>query len=201
VNNEGIFSAQCASEVVHNVPKNSAQCAPYNKRIIKGIIKDCCSNTRERAIGEQWEQQQFYLKFFFRNAAKPQEELAEFIRYNTTLGWKTKDGSVAFDTFEKRMALAEGWHFEKGSNRTDAKFLAALEQIFLAALEAGDESVAVLIDTRLTAGMYVAGGLLIRCTKAQREWIESHPSITKEPLMGLGYGEGIWYDVKPENNE
>jgi len=197
----GENDAQCAVEVMHNVQKGYAQCAPYNKRIIKGIIKDCCSNTRERAIGEQWEQQQFYLKFFFRNAAKPQEELAEFIRYNTTLGWKTKDGSASFDTFEKRMALAEGWHFEKGSNRTDGKFLAALEQIFLAALEAGDESAAVLIDTKLTGGLYVSGGLLIHCTKTQREWIESHSSITKDPLMGLGYGDSIWYDVKPTDNE
>ena len=95
--------------------KNSGESSSIYKYIINIYNYSCyfacaCAHVDEIRPFEQKEQEEVFIKFFLRNAARPREEAARFVALNTQKGWKsTKE---TYDTPAKRIALSVSWNFK-----------------------------------------------------------------------------------------
>lgn len=129
------------------------------------------------------EQQQVYILFFWKGAKAPAVEVAEFYRYNTANGWKDGKGRQ-FDTWEKRLALADGWDFKKGgAGRADEKFLKAWRRIWREAKERGDKFAPRLMDER-TRCQKAGPDLRLYCRHEVYNWIEGTKDETGATVGG-----------------
>ena len=112
---------EMAEKLVVNAPKIGGECTSIDKYNINIYNNYCCyyaypqAHAREVRPFEQQEQQELYIRFYLRNAAKPRDEVARFVAFNTQKGWKSE--KEIYDTPEKRFALSVGWEFK--GNRID----------------------------------------------------------------------------------
>ena len=97
------ISGEMAEKLVVNAAKIGGECSNIDKYNINIYNNYCCyyaypyAHARKIRPFEQQEQQELYIRFYLRNAAKPRDEV---------------------DTPEKRFALSVGWEF-KGGKRLD----------------------------------------------------------------------------------
>lgn len=125
------------------------------------------------ARAEKEQQEELYKIFFWKGACAPEVEVQEFWLYNTKLDWTDAKGHK-FNTWKQRVALADGWQFQKsGAGRADEKFLKHWFQLWMAATEAGEEIAPALMD--LKAHAKKEGEVLyIYCTVPVIEWLQAN---------------------------
>ena len=160
---------------------------PYKYNNINIYKYSCCYGELTEAQKEQ-EQKQFFKIFFFKGAADPAAEVSRFVGHNQANGWQGKSGQK-FDTTDKRLGLADLWKFQLGE-RNAKVFLKVWKDVYskVEALEGAD----VLLDPR-TSFSYTDSIMIINCTRAVKEFIESHLEELKPIFVGHAAGKRIQY--------
>ena len=87
--------------------------------------------------------------FFLKKAADPAGEAERFISYNQALGWRSKDGKTAYDTFEQKVGLAGLWKFEGGmAEGVQLKYAEAIGSLVDDAVKQNLEDVEVVVNPK-----------------------------------------------------
>lgn len=96
------------------------------------------------------EQKKIFSKIFFlRKANDPVSEADRFVAYNKSIGWKSRDGKVSYDTIEQRMALADLWEFSEGkAEGSRLKYIEAISLVVEQATSEGMSDAEVLINPK-----------------------------------------------------
>lgn len=181
VKNDG-KGGESSPERVVKVPEKGGESSPTNKGL-ESITKDSTS-TREARAYEKAEEKIFYKILFFRNAADPAAEVERMVGCFTSMGWKSKDGMVVYDTPAKRAGLAYGW-FVNGNGRLPMstakeerqtkKFYAFLESLYDMATERGGIDPALVIDKRSRYKVEGGNVVTVYVHKAVSDWFEAQP--------------------------
>lgn len=169
------------------VPKKGTDSVPNKYNNINIYKYSCCYGELTEAQKEQ-EQKQFFKIFFFKGAADPAAEVSRFVGHNQANGWQGKSGQM-FDTTDKRLGLADLWKFQLGE-RNAKVFLKVWKEVYskVEALEGAD----VLLDPR-TSFSYTDTHMTINCTRAVKEFIESHIDEVKAIFVAHAAGKKIQY--------
>lgn len=183
-------SAQNSEDVVHIVPKGSAQSAPNNTMIM--LFNNLSAGARAQ------EEREFYKIFFLNNAADPAAEVAKFIAFYTSRGWVDAQGRE-YDTPAKRTGLAYGWDCKSGKRLPETqdtkRFLAFIGDIYAKAQELGGINPMQMLDV---ASSYRIDeeypGLIWKCRQSVRDWIESHRDVSGSILRShYGPSAGLYF--------
>lgn len=81
---------------------------------------------KEQQDAERFE---FFSVFYWANYRDPGKQVEKFIKKNQALGWRSKDGTVVFDTPAQRQALASMWVDADPTMKDRDKELGVLRQI------------------------------------------------------------------------
>ena len=81
---------------------------------------------KEQQDAERFE---FFSVFYWANYRDPGKQVEKFIKKNQALGWRSKDGTVVFDTPAQRQALAGMWVDADPTMKDRDKELGVLRQI------------------------------------------------------------------------
>ena len=183
---ESVLGTESVPQVVLNPYSSGTESVP-NKYIINIYKYSCCYGDLTEAQQEQ-EQKQFFKIFFFKGAADPAAEVQRFVGHNQANGWQGKSGQK-YDTTDKRLGLADLWKFQLGE-RNAKVFLKVWKDVYskVEALEGAD----VLLDPR-TSFSYTDSIMIINCTRAVKEFIESHLEELKPIFVGHAAGKRIQY--------
>ena len=160
--------------------------SPINKIIYINKYSCCYSALTDEQ--KQEEQKQFFKIFFFKGAADPAAEVQRFVGHNQANGWQGQRGQQ-FDTTDKRLGLADLWKFQLGERKAKV-FLKVWKDVYskVEALEGAD----VLLDPR-TSFSYTDSIMIINCTRAVKEFIESHLEELEPIFVGHADGKRIQY--------
>ena len=182
---ESVLGTESVPREVLNPYQNGTESVP-NKYI--NIYKYSCCYSELTEEQKEQEQKQFFKIFFFKGAADPAAEVQRFVGHNQANGWQGKSGQK-FDTTEKRLGLADLWKFQLGERKAKV-FLKVWKDVYskVEALEGAD----VLLDPR-TSFSYTDTHMIINCTRAVKEFIESHIKEVKEIFIAHASGKKIQY--------
>lgn len=149
---------------------------------------------------QEQEKRDFYLNFFFRNAADPADEVQKFIAYNDSLQWRNEKGRV-YETPEQRLSLAKIWKFKTEVQWARPEYLAALKAIYDESVGKGIEGVEALLnhhvnlrwDGRQTCWEWTA-------TAEARRWIETNKDMVQRHLYPMTRGARVtWHMISQIN--
>ena len=136
---------------------------------------------------QEQEKRDFYLNFFFRNAADPADEVQKFIAYNDSLQWRNEKGRV-YETPEQRLSLAKIWKFKTEGQWARPDYLEVVKNIYESAVEDGIEGVEAIINHKVTIKW---DGKMAKwiwtATPEAREWIERNNVLVRlhlAPMVG-----------------
>lgn len=144
---------------------------------------------------QEEEKRNFYIEFFWRNAADPAEEVKRFIAYNDSLEWRTNDGRT-FETPEKRLALAGYWQFKEEGHWARHDYLESLRTIYRVAQEEKIEGVEVLLNHKVK--MEWDGKLtkwIWHVTPDARRWIEANKEMVRKQIYSFTRGGQITWNM------
>ena len=189
VNSEGIFGAQCAPEVVHNVHESGEQCAPNSN---KNLIDESKESLSESARAREAEEREFFKIFFMNNAADPAAEVKRFVGYYQSKGWQDTSGR-RYDTPDKRAGLAYGWDCKSGERlsrgESTDKFYKFLGSLYDIAGERGGIDPRLLLDVR-GGYRFHDGQLIWDCIPTVQQWFESLGGDTCRSVLFKHFGVG-----------
>ena len=144
---------------------------------------------------QEEEKRDFYIEFFWRNAADPAEEVKRFIAYNDSLEWRTTDGRT-FETPEKRLALTGYWQFKDEGHWARPDYLDALLTIYRVANEEGIEGVEALLNHKVK--MEWDGKMakwIWHATPEARRWIEANKEMVRKRIYSFTRGGQITWNM------
>lgn len=163
-------------------------------------IINIISGVRGRACASREEQQQeIYLLFYWKGAVEPRREVEAFYRYNDSRGWSDGQGR-AFDTFEKVIALADGWKFEQAGTRNDTVFLATFCKFWALAVTTHQDIAWEFINPAIRAHVTAPlGRVEVYITSDIYRWLEQckeavQPQLT-EMKRQLGVKTIEWVNI------
>lgn len=144
---------------------------------------------------QEEEKKNFYIDFFFRNAADPTAEVEKFIAYNNSLQWRNEKGRV-YETPEQRLSLARLWEFKAEGQHSRPDYLRAIEAIYYHALREGVEGYEILINHKVTL---VWDGRqnkwLWKVTPEVREWVTKNSKIVHKYLDPVTKGLNVRWEM------
>ena len=144
---------------------------------------------------QEQEKKDFYIEFFWRNAADPQAEVEKFIGYNDSLGWKNDKGRC-YDTPEKRLGLAKFWEFKTEGHWARPEYLKAIKAIYQSAVEEGVGGVEAIINHKVTLiwnGQHKKWVWM--ATPEARRWVEANAKLVHKHLDPVTVGRTVSWEM------
>lgn len=144
---------------------------------------------------QEEEKKNFYIDFFFRNAADPTAEVEKFIAYNNSLQWRNEKGRV-YETPEQRLSLARLWEFKAEGQWARPDYLNVVKKIYQDACNDGIDGVEVMInhkvnliwDGRQTKWFW-------KVTPEVREWVVKNSALVHKHLDPVTAGRTVTWEM------
>lgn len=146
---------------------------------------------------QEEEKKNFYIDFFFRNAADPTAEVEKFIAYNNSLQWRNEKGRV-YETPEQRLSLARLWEFKTEGQWARPDYLKVVKEIYQDACNDGIDGVEVMINHKVNL---VWDGRQNKwfwnVTPEVREWVIKNSALVHKHLDPVTAGRIVtWQMIK-----
>ena len=144
---------------------------------------------------QEEEKKNFYIDFFFRNAADPTAEVERFIAYNNSLQWRNEKGRV-YETPEQRLSLARLWEFKAEGQWARPDYLKVVKEIYQDACNDGIDGVEVLINHKVNL---VWDGRqnkwFWKVTPEVREWVVKNSALVHKHLDPVTAGRTVKWEM------
>lgn len=144
---------------------------------------------------QEEEKKNFYIDFFFRNAADPTAEVEKFIAYNNSLQWRNEKGRV-YETPEQRLSLARLWEFKAEGQWARPDYLKVVKEIYQDACNDGIDGVEVMINHKVNL---VWDGRLNKwfwkVTPEVREWVVKNSALVHKHLDPVTAGRTVTWEM------
>ena len=144
---------------------------------------------------QEEEKKNFYIDFFFRNAADPTAEVEKFIAYNNSLQWRNEKGRV-YETPEQRLSLARLWEFKAEGQWARPDYLKVVKEIYQDACNDGIDGVEVMINHKVNL---VWDGRqnkwFWKVTPEVREWVVKNSALVHKHLDPVTAGRTVTWEM------
>ena len=144
---------------------------------------------------QEEEKKNFYIDFFFRNAADPTAEVEKFIAYNDSLQWRNEKGRV-YETPEQRLSLARLWEFKAEGQWARPDYLKVVKEIYQDACNDGIDGVEVMINHKVNL---VWDGRqnkwFWKVTPEVREWVVKNSALVHKHLDPVTAGRTVTWEM------
>ena len=144
---------------------------------------------------QEEEKKNFYIDFFFRNAADPTAEVEKFIAYNNSLQWRNEKGRV-YETPEQRLSLARLWEFKAEGQWARPDYLKVVKEIYHDACNDGIDGVEVMINHKVNL---VWDGRqnkwFWKVTPEVREWVVKNSALVHKHLDPVTAGRTVTWEM------
>ena len=144
---------------------------------------------------QEEEKKNFYIDFFFRNAADPTAEVDKFIAYNNSLQWRNEKGRV-YETPEQRLSLARLWEFKAEGQWARPDYLKVVKEIYQDACNDGIDGVEVMINHKVNL---VWDGRqnkwFWKVTPEVREWVVKNSALVHKHLDPVIAGRTVTWEM------
>lgn len=144
---------------------------------------------------QEEEKKNFYIDFFFRNAADPTAEVEKFIAYNNSLQWRNEKGRV-YETPEQRLSLARLWEFKAEGQWARPDYLKVVKKIYQDACNDGIDGVEVMINHKVNL---VWDGRqnkwFWKVTPEVREWVVKNSALVHKHLDPVTAGRTVTWEM------
>lgn len=144
---------------------------------------------------QEEEKKNFYIDFFFRNAADPTAEVEKFIAYNNSLQWRNEKGRV-YETPEQRLSLARLWEFKAEGQWARPDYLKVVKEIYRDACNDGIDGVEVMINHKVNL---VWDGRqnkwFWKVTPEVREWVVKNSALVHKHLDPVTAGRAVTWEM------
>lgn len=144
---------------------------------------------------QEEEKKNFYIDFFFRNAADPTAEVEKFIAYNNSLQWRNEKGRV-YETPEQRLSLARLWEFKAEGQWARPDYLKVVKEIYQDACNDGIDGVEVMINHKVNL---VWDGRqnkwFWKVTPEVREWVVKNSALVHKHLDPVTSGRTVAWEM------
>ena len=144
---------------------------------------------------QEEEKKNFYIDFFFRNAADPTAEVEKFIAYNNSLQWRNEKGRV-YETPEQRLSLARLWEFKAEGQWARPDYLKVVKEIYQDACNDGIDGVEVMINHKVNL---VWDGRqnkwFWKVTPEVREWVVKNAALVHKHLDPVTAGRTVTWEM------
>ena len=144
---------------------------------------------------QEEEKKNFYIDFFFRNAADPTAEVEKFIAYNNSLQWRNEKGRV-YETPEQRLSLARLWEFKAEGQWARPDYLKVVKEIYQDACKDGIDGVEVMINHKVN--LVWDGRQNKWCCKVTpevREWVVKNSALVHKHLDPVTAGRTVTWEM------
>lgn len=147
-------------------------------------------------LQQEQEKKDFYIDFFWRNAADPADEVQKFIAYNDSHQWRNEKGRV-YETPEQRLSLAKLWQFKSEGQWARPEYLDALKVIYEEAVQQKLEGVEALLNHHVTLTWDGKAQCWVwYATCEARKWLEANREMVQRQLYPMTRGARVtWHMI------